>query len=270
MDGSQKTDAVLAEVAALPWPEPTECLVVALAKRSSQLDQVHHQALRTVQAVRAATKSRVVVDSTLREGRAVPAILGAAKEFEADLIVLGGQDPNSRDEFHLGPVARAVAQRSGTPTLVFRPPLRGLANVVLATDGSAPAVRAREWLQQAPLGQENVLVTAVMPPTLDVCLPIQADHDAAKAYLRSMEDHARGMAQDLVSREADALATTGREVSAEVRQGSVSGMIVGAAEERHADLIVVGAQGKTGLAGMLGSVSLHVLEHAPCSVLVVH
>ena len=205
MDGSQKTDAVLAEVAALPWPEPTECLVVALAKRSSQLDQVHHQALRT-----------------------------------------------------------------GTPTLVLRPPLRGLADVVLATDGSAPAVRAREWLQQAPLGQENVHVTAVMPPTLDVCLPIQADHDAAKAYLRSMEDHARDMAQDLVSREADALATTDREVSAEVRQGSVSGMIVGAAEERHADLIVVGAHGKTGLAGMLGSVSLHVLEHAPCSVLVVH
>lgn len=43
------------------------------------------------------------------------------------------------------------------------------------------------------------------------------------------------------------------------------------AREWHADLIITGSQGRTGLSELfLGSVSNHVTHHAPCSVLVVH
>lgn len=43
------------------------------------------------------------------------------------------------------------------------------------------------------------------------------------------------------------------------------------AREWHADLIVTGSQGRTGLSELfLGSVSNHVTHHASCSVLVVH
>jgi len=42
------------------------------------------------------------------------------------------------------------------------------------------------------------------------------------------------------------------------------------AQSERADLIVVGSHGRSGLAKMmLGSVSSHVVTHAPCSVLVV-
>ncbi|NEO26744.1 MAG: universal stress protein, partial [Kamptonema sp. SIO4C4] len=43
-----------------------------------------------------------------------------------------------------------------------------------------------------------------------------------------------------------------------------------AAENWNADLIIVGRMGRTGLAeALLGSVSNHVVHHAPCTVMVV-
>jgi nucleotide-binding universal stress UspA family protein len=47
-------------------------------------------------------------------------------------------------------------------------------------------------------------------------------------------------------------------------------MILEVAKSERIDLIVMGSHGRTGLARlMLGSVSSHVVTHAPCSVLVV-
>ena len=42
------------------------------------------------------------------------------------------------------------------------------------------------------------------------------------------------------------------------------------AEQIHADLIVVGAHGRHGIALLLGSTANSVLHHAPCDVLAVH
>ena len=42
------------------------------------------------------------------------------------------------------------------------------------------------------------------------------------------------------------------------------------ARSEHADLVVVGSHGHTGIAKvLLGSVASHIVSHAPCSVLVV-
>ncbi len=56
----------------------------------------------------------------------------------------------------------------------------------------------------------------------------------------------------------------------EAMLGNPEHQICDLAQEWQADLIVVGRHGRTGLAELfLGSVSNHVLHHAPCSVLVV-
>jgi nucleotide-binding universal stress UspA family protein len=53
--------------------------------------------------------------------------------------------------------------------------------------------------------------------------------------------------------------------------GDVATTICHIAEEVPADVIIVGSHGRTGLKRMLlGSVSEHVVRHAPCPVLVVH
>jgi nucleotide-binding universal stress UspA family protein len=54
-----------------------------------------------------------------------------------------------------------------------------------------------------------------------------------------------------------------------VRQGAPANEILQAAEELHADLIVMGSRGWGQLKAMLlGSVSEHVLHHATCPVLI--
>ena len=47
-------------------------------------------------------------------------------------------------------------------------------------------------------------------------------------------------------------------------------LILEIAHAEHADLIVVGSHGRTGLPKLImGSVASHIVTHAPCSVLVV-
>ena len=56
----------------------------------------------------------------------------------------------------------------------------------------------------------------------------------------------------------------------EVRHGLAHQQIILAAQEHQADLIVMGATGRTGLARVLiGSTTRRVLEHLPCSLLTV-
>jgi nucleotide-binding universal stress UspA family protein len=53
--------------------------------------------------------------------------------------------------------------------------------------------------------------------------------------------------------------------------GSASVAICNEARDRHADLVVVGTHGRTGVARILiGSVAEQVVRHAPCAVLTVH
>ena len=61
------------------------------------------------------------------------------------------------------------------------------------------------------------------------------------------------------------------KVEAHVLEGSgIADMIIGAAEEHDADLIVMGTHGRTGLAHVfLGSVAERTLRRAPCPVLTV-
>jgi nucleotide-binding universal stress UspA family protein len=70
---------------------------------------------------------------------------------------------------------------------------------------------------------------------------------------------------------ATAAALTGVEVDRRVELGDVATTVCRIAEELPADVIVVGSHGRTGLKRVfLGSVSEHVVRHAPCPVLVVH
>jgi nucleotide-binding universal stress UspA family protein len=62
----------------------------------------------------------------------------------------------------------------------------------------------------------------------------------------------------------------GVDVTTYARQGDPAAALLDVAEERRADLIVVGNKGMTGADRfLLGSVPNKVTHHAPCSVLVI-
>lgn len=67
----------------------------------------------------------------------------------------------------------------------------------------------------------------------------------------------------------DFLTPFGLKASTLQRVGSYAETILAVAEEKQVDLIIMGSHGRTGLQRfLLGSVSMQVMNHAPCSVMI--
>src|SRR5262249_61767671 len=90
---------------------------------------------------------------------------------------------------------------------------------------------------------------------------------AAEAELMAEQ---RKALEELVARAERKLRESGFSTEARVRAGDPRETLIEEARRERADLMVMGSHGRTGLTKlMLGSVSSHVMTHAPCSVLVV-
>lgn len=134
--------------------------------------------------------------------------------------------------------------------------------LLLATDGSEDARAAEAWLRHFPVPADSrlrVLSVASIPPSaLDIPPVREFQASLREAAARAAESARAG------------LATRFGESDAQTAEGDPRDVIVRAAETWNADLVVLGARGLGAIAGaLLGSVSLGVARHAPCSVLVV-
>jgi nucleotide-binding universal stress UspA family protein len=134
--------------------------------------------------------------------------------------------------------------------------------VLLATDGSDDARAATVWLGQFPLPPGTALrvVSAVNVPPSALAVPT----------VWEFQESLRTEAQRLAEAARAALAPRFSAADVHVADGDARDVILRAAAEWPADLIVLGARGLGAVAGLLlGSVSLGVARHARCSVLVV-
>jgi nucleotide-binding universal stress UspA family protein len=142
-------------------------------------------------------------------------------------------------------------------------------NVIVGTDGSATAELAVRHASKLAVDNAArlVVVTAYEPH----------DDQLAKENEGVPED-IRWALTDRV--QAEELARHGREVATELGAkgvvaqavpGSPPDVLLEAAQDFNADVIVVGSKGLTGAARfVLGSVASSVSHHAPCDVLIVH
>jgi nucleotide-binding universal stress UspA family protein len=134
--------------------------------------------------------------------------------------------------------------------------------VLMCTDGSDDARSACEWLARWPLpaGSRLRVVSAVSVP------PSALDIPTVHEFVASLREEARLAAEAAWKRLAPGFVDS----EAHVLDGEARDVILKAAEEWPADLIVLGARGLGAVAGvLLGSVSLGVARRAHCSVLVV-
>jgi nucleotide-binding universal stress UspA family protein len=209
------------------------------------------------------------VDARLLGGRPASAIADAARDFEADLIVLGSHGRGTLGAALLGSVSSEVVEYATTPVLIAR--TASVRRLVLADDGSVPAAAARQLVAHMP-GFKGLVVHVVSvserQPSwfgwLEPAAPedIQAFEDAIEADLV----HHRALA----SASADELTAAGLIAEAEAPQGDPGSEIVRVARDKEADLIVMGTRGHAALERvLLGSTARKVLHHAPCSVLVI-
>jgi nucleotide-binding universal stress UspA family protein len=141
-------------------------------------------------------------------------------------------------------------------------------SIVVGTDGSDTATQAvRQAVDLAgAVGAKLEIVSAYEP------VPTQRLREERRDAPEELE-WAISPRED-VDATLEAAAELARGVKVEVntysRQGDPADAILDVAEEREADLIIVGNKGMTGAKRfLLGSVPNKVSHHAPCSVLII-
>ncbi len=141
-------------------------------------------------------------------------------------------------------------------------------SIVVGTDGSGTAGEAvRQAVDLArTVGAKLELVSAYEPVPAQRLREERRDapEDLQWAITPREDVDATLEAAAEIAREA------GVDVTVYPRQGDPADAILDVAEERDADLIVVGNKGMTGAKRfLLGSVPNKVSHHAPCSVLII-
>ena len=98
--------------------------------------------------------------------------------------------------------------------------------------------------------------------------PLAAGVWSSEIYTAEIAGLQVNLVRDAEQRLRRSVPDTAGTVSTEVRTGNAAKQIVDAARETHADLIVMGTRGRTGVAHVImGSVAERVVRLAPCPVL---
>jgi nucleotide-binding universal stress UspA family protein len=293
VDGSRYRDAEAELVAGITWPAGTTTHVLAVVPERLPLIGIGPETQRLVDetladirqqervaaealAVRVVDRLRaydLTTEAHVREGRPAEVILEHAEALSADLIVIGARGLSAPGEFRLGATAHRLIHYADCPVLVTRSPVRAqLLSTILATDGSTEAGRAAEFPCALSLPQwAEVTVVSVAEAEGGIVPAIRSDeyHSAANvpaALRQTLLDAAEAcLAETVVN-----LRDCGAQVGGGVRIGHPADEILSAARDQEADMIIVGARGRTSATCFrLGGVAQKVVRYAPCSVLVV-
>ena len=141
-------------------------------------------------------------------------------------------------------------------------------SIVVGTDGSETANEAVRQAAQlaAALGARVHLVCVYEPVPSTEGFAVEGDAHAESGWLLRPRE-----AVDATLEEAAAVfAKAGVAVERYAQRGDPADAILDVAEERGADLIIVGNRGQTGAKRfLLGSVPNRISHHAPCAVLII-
>ncbi len=214
------------------------------------------------------------ISTALIEGYPDKAIVEAAENAGADLIVMGARGLKGIKQLITGSVTKSVAVNSPKPVLVIKPsqfeaPAR--LKILFATDGSDYADAAGKFLASMPFHRDsditvlNVAWSAISDIPERLYLEMEEKVKEAVASVRSVEYKA---SEKILEAAVKHLQERFTYVNGLTRVGDPSIEILSMAEALKTDIIVMGCRGLKGLKGMLGSVSRNIIRHSKCSVLI--
>ena len=238
---------------------------MAAASQVRQRDLIERVAARvTALTGRAAGEFEVLVE----DGSPHAVIVRRAEERKADLVVVGDRGATGLSRSLLGSVAERVLRHAHCPVLVARHAPR-TRKVLVATDFSDPSLPA-----VAAAGDEarrtGARLTIFHSIDLGLSLAEGMPEPLATAPFGFSTGVQEKLRETVDGKLASALAHCGIEGDRAIAFGPAGPAILHHAERIHAELIVVGTVGRTGLPRLLlGSVAEVVTRSAPCSVLVV-
>ncbi len=284
VDPSPSSQHVIVEAAARPWPSDTSFLLVHVvdlqrfAKVPMLIDDAKREGKQALTSgVETLDRSGHTAQSELSVDFPRNAISERAKEWHADLIMLGSHGHSAVGRFLLGSVAQAVLRNAPCSVEIVRSTAPGPASghsmkILLPTDGSACSIAAAHSLANRPwptgtvvkvLSVEELMVlenqltasslSAIYPASLLEEL-VQDAHDRAKSAVETAKEILLHAGMKAICDPAAPL-------------GEPRAVILDAAKAWRTDMIVLGSHGLRGLDRLLmGSVSEAVAIHAPCSV----
>ncbi|PRW63986.1 universal stress protein [Actinopolyspora mortivallis] len=221
--------------------------------------------LRSAEEIAAAEAPEVEVETGIRTGSARTVLLDESST--ARLVVVGSRGLGSFSGVILGSVAIALCQHGQTPVAVIREPDEGAEAVdrpvVVGVDGSRAGEPALRWAFEAA-SSRSASLTAVHAWHDLVVGELWTREQAERTWESVRADEERLMSEVLAGWRADYPDVVVHEL---VVYGKPARLLL--EQARNARLLVVGARGRGGLAGLLlGSTSQTLLHHSPCPVVV--
>jgi len=135
--------------------------------------------------------------------------------------------------------------------------------ILLGIDGSQASEVALQTLIAMGQAQETEVGIMYVVEMWDV-------HVHVPKWLSAARREMWAKAREAIARASKTLDNAGFQVTTAIEEGDPRSELIDAASEWHADLVMVGSHGRTGLDRLLlGSVSEAVARHAPCSVQIV-
>jgi nucleotide-binding universal stress UspA family protein len=214
------------------------------------------------------TAAGMSVQTAVARGRPASAIVTAAHDLGADLVVGGARRQGALAATLLGSVSAEIIERAPCSVLIARG--TSFARVLLATDGSPTATHATELMAGWPLFEHVRIrvmgVDADASPSVETVLTA-AEGTAADGLTGPRMASEAGVA---VLEATRVLARTHPDVDTQIRGGDPGSEIVAAAKEWAADLVVLGSDRAPSRRGLLlGSVARQVLHGIDASALIV-
>jgi len=284
IDGSICADEVVDEVAGRQWPQATEARVLnVMHPRLLPSDFIEVEAFAETQSQAARTFVKSMAErlssagfeasGAVIEGYPRTAIVEYAKEWGADMLILGSHGHSSLTNLLLGSVASHVVRNATCSVEIVRQSkTESLAKghkgmrILVATDGSVSSTAAVRSIAQRswPSGTEVQVMSVA-----DLTVPETAWFFNPEIMAR-IEEELIQIAKESITEAEDMLGKTDVKLTKVILRGNPKEFILNRAREWNADLVVVGSHGRRGFDRALqGSVSEAVALHAPCSVEVI-
>lgn len=199
-------------------------------------------------------------------------IIRKAKEFNADLIVLGARGLSKAERILLGSVSQKVlAEAPCSVRIVHRRPMETTSSVriIVGVDGSSYAedalaeVASRAWKK----GSSVHLVTVV---DARMRTYIAAPEARARQWLKKSDAHEYEWINRMAKSYAEKLEAHGLSATYLVREGDAKTVLLEEAARWGADCLFVGVHGLSAIQKfMIGNVSSGLTTQAQCSIEVV-
>jgi len=285
IDSSGASQYVIAEAVSRPWLSGTVFCVQSVVDMwdwigpPDLIEDAKHEA-RTLVAAATSELNRFgyEVVSEIQAGLPKKAIPEYARQWGANLIMIGSRRSTALTRFLLGSVAHAVLRTAPCSVEIVRPSPRGLPasspgmKILVGTDGSdcsekaTHAITNRLW----PTGTLVKVISVREPVLLPGCeTTVSLDPVYPADLMDEILEHERRRAEDALTSARQTLSSGGLRFcdSSATLLGDPRIILLDEAKSWGADLVVLGSHGRRGFDRvLLGSVSESVAMHAHCSV----